>query len=224
MLHPSNPRNKRVPRIRVSSVLWGQAARGRGAPSLGGRGGRRERGGPHDTICPDLQSSHTYTQPSLEPLTDARPSPSVAHANTHRGAPAPLARTDPTHTLAHRPPRTLLRRTYTHTHRPCQATATSSQPPESGNVRSCPERRKLFAEGAPGISLRRWPGPAALGRARPALSGLPAALPLPHAPHLVNRGTARGCSRPRARSPSRRPSRGTRTASCWLRGGRACAP
>ena len=71
MLNPSTPRNKRVPRLRVFSVPWGQAARGRGAPSLGGRGGRRERGGPRDTICPDLQSSHTHTQPSLEPLTDA---------------------------------------------------------------------------------------------------------------------------------------------------------
>ena len=115
MLHPSDPRNKTVPRIRVSSVLWGQAERGRGAPSLGGRGGRRERGGPHDTICPDLQSSHTHTQPSPEPLADARPSPSVARTHTHRGAQTPLARTDPTHTLARRPPRTLLRRTHTRT-------------------------------------------------------------------------------------------------------------
>lgn len=97
-----------------------------------------------------------------------------------------------------------------------QATTTSFPPSRSLNVRSCPQALNFFRGGARDRRARIT-RPGGLGRAVPR-SGLP------HAPHLVNRGTAGGCSRPRARSPSRRPSRGTRTASCWRRGGRACAP
>lgn len=168
--------------------------------------------------CPVMQSSRTHSPHWT--LEDTQP-----FRCAHKYSPAPSnPRTHayhPTH-AAHRLPRTRMKHTLSSPTRPSPLPPRPQQLPFPP-IWKCPQlpfRLKLFQKGPQGPhreggsawrtwieALRTW--------------GSWLTVPLPLAPHLVNRGTARGYSRSRARSPSRR---GTRTASCWLRGGRACAP
>lgn len=221
MLHPGDPRPQHQglglhlqsggdPRrgrgARCTRAAWTQGAVREAKPQRGrlSQGTVRSLSRPPlDPADADPSDTHTNTRqhPRLLRAHAHQPTLTRAHTRTHKHA----------HTHAH-----------THTASPRHATATSSPP-----AWPCPQlpfRLKLFPRRRQGS--RGDCGPARLpgsGRPAPGGSWLPS-LPPPGAPHLVNRGTARGCSRPRARSPSRRPHRGTRTASCWLRGGRACAP
>lgn len=193
-----------------SPVRWGHAA-GQGGEVHQGCVDRhralRETRSPNVAICPEAQSGHTAApagprgcQTVRRAHTDTRQRPRLLRVHAHQ----------PTLTRSHaRTP-----------HGSLLPHATSF--PQPRNVRSCPSGLNFFGGGAR-APPRGWTGLGFQGWGAPP-RGLLASLPPLRAPHLVNRGTARGCSRPRAGSPSRRPRRGTRAASCWLRGGRACAP
>lgn len=197
-----------------SPVRWGHAA-GQGGEVHQGCVDRhrelRETRSPNVAICPEAQSGHTW-QPSLDP-EDAKPSD--AHTQILGSV---LGCYACTHTNPHSHTHTLTRARTPHGSLLPHATSF----PQPRNVRSCPSGLNFFRGGAR-APPRGWTGLGFQGWGAPP-RGLLASLPPLRAPHLVNRGTARGCSRPRAGSPSRRPRQGTRAASCWLRGGRACAP
>ena len=110
---------------------------GSGGDTLRGRGaevplvwGRRERRGPRETICPDLQSSHTHRPPGPPPGRRPLQSRTQIHTDSLESraltptpltpCPSPAAYTRETHTrtVPARPPQLPF--------------------PQSGNVRSCP--------------------------------------------------------------------------------------